>query len=234
MSRLDVKQGLRIFICHSSNDKPLVRHLFKQLRAYGFDPWLDEEKLLPGQDWNLEIRKAVRSSNVVLVCLSQNSISKTGYVQKEIKYALDIADEQPEGAIFLIPIRLEECAIPDRLRQWQWVNLFEEQGSEKLLKALNTRATELGLQNIISVVFMILETRQTLTYEIATQAIVKEEKERVLDILGFKRTGRFGEPIAYRIYSKYLGQTLSENLTFGHNGILQGDILYIARLEIAG
>ena len=53
---------LRIFLCHSSNDKPVVRKLYQQLKASSFDPWLDEEKLLPGQDKDLEIRKTVRKS----------------------------------------------------------------------------------------------------------------------------------------------------------------------------
>jgi hypothetical protein len=54
----------------------------------GIDPWLDEKKLLPGQEWEPEIRKAVRTSDVVLVCLSSSSITKSGFVQKEIRFAL--------------------------------------------------------------------------------------------------------------------------------------------------
>jgi formylglycine-generating enzyme required for sulfatase activity len=115
------------------------------LRADGFQPWLDEEDLLPGQDWRLEIPNAVRVADVVIVCLSRASISKTGYVQEEIKLALDAADQQPEGAIFLIPLKLEDCDIPTRLRRWQWVNFFEEKGYDKLTRALRARAASLGL-----------------------------------------------------------------------------------------
>ena len=75
---------LKVFLCHSKDDKIKVRRLFHRLIADGFDAWLDEEKLLPGQDWDLEIRKAVRESDVVVVCLSNSSITKAGYVQKEI------------------------------------------------------------------------------------------------------------------------------------------------------
>src|SRR2546423_13485886 len=100
---------LRVFLCHASNDKPFVRVLSVLLRAAGVDSWLDEEKLRGGQDWDLEIRKAVRASHAVIVCLSNESISKAGFVQKEIKLALDVADEQPEGAIFLIPLKIEPC-----------------------------------------------------------------------------------------------------------------------------
>ena len=115
---------LKVFLCHSRDDKPKVRELYRRLVDDGFDAWLDEEKLMPGQDWDLEIRKAVRNADVVLVCLSNGSTTKAGYVQKEIRFALDIADEQPEGAIYLIPTRLEDCSVPSRLSRWQWVDLF--------------------------------------------------------------------------------------------------------------
>jgi hypothetical protein len=108
-------------------------------------PWLDEENLLPGQDWDLEITKAVRASDAVIVCLSRSSVSKAGYIQKEIKYALDVANEQPEGAIFLIPLRLEECELPESLKRWQWVNYFDENGYSRLMRALRYRASSLGL-----------------------------------------------------------------------------------------
>jgi len=136
---------LKVFLCHASGDKPTVRDLYHRLRAAAIDPWLAEASLLPGQDWQLEIPKAVRSSDVVIICLSSRAITKAGYVQKEIKYALDVADEQPEGAIFLIPLRLEECEVPESLGRWQWVDLFRETGYERLLRALRARAEHLGL-----------------------------------------------------------------------------------------
>jgi hypothetical protein len=134
---------LRVFLCHSSNDKPAIRKLYQKLLVDGFKPWLDEEDLLPGQDWQSEIVRSLNSADVVLVCLSSGSISKTGYVQKEIKDILDIADKQPENVIFLIPVRLEKCTIPERLNRWQWVDLFEKRGYERLIRALHARANTL-------------------------------------------------------------------------------------------
>jgi formylglycine-generating enzyme required for sulfatase activity len=116
-----------------------VRELVKRLRADGFDPWLDEERLLPGQEWQLEISTAVSASDVVIVCLSRTSVSKTGFVQKELRRVLDVADYQPEGSIFLIPVRLEECSVPVRLSHWHYADLFAERGYERLLEALNAR-----------------------------------------------------------------------------------------------
>jgi len=140
MNEIQEKSPLRIFLCHSSGDKTRVRALYQRLSSEGFDPWLDEEKLLPGQEWKLEIPKAVRASHIVLICLSSNAINKAGYVQKEIKYALDVAEEQPEGTIFLIPLKLEECDVPERLGRWHWVNYYEENGYERLMSSLRMRA----------------------------------------------------------------------------------------------
>lgn len=137
--------SLNVFLCHASDDKPAVRELYQKLQHDGFEPWLDEEDLLPGQDWKNEISKAVRNSDAVLVCLSEDSIAKTGYVQKEIRVALDVADEQPEGAIFIIPVKLEDCDMPDRLSAWHWVNLDDAGGYERLVAALMRRSIELGI-----------------------------------------------------------------------------------------
>src|ERR1044071_8447729 len=103
MSKTNQPRLLRAFLCHSSGDKEVVRLLYNRLTSDGIDTWFDDENLAPGQEWALEIFKAVRNADAVIVCLSQTSISRKGFVQKEIKYALDIAEEQPEGAIFIIP-----------------------------------------------------------------------------------------------------------------------------------
>jgi hypothetical protein len=145
MTDHESRRKLRVFLCHSSDDKARVRTLYERLVDEGFAPWLDEKNLLPGQEWDREIRRAVRSSDAVIVCLSKGSITKEGYVQKEIRLGLDVADEKPEGAIFLIPLRLEVCSVPDRLARWQWVDLFHERGVDVLMESLRARAISIGL-----------------------------------------------------------------------------------------
>jgi formylglycine-generating enzyme required for sulfatase activity len=141
---------LRVFLCHSSNDKPAVRELYQKLRAEPWiEPWLDEEELFPGMDWNMEIEKAIEATDVILVSLSKNSITKEGYVQREIRIALDYADYKPEGTLFIIPVRLEECTPPKRLARWQYADYFKgqrERALQRLLVSLKKRADSLGLK----------------------------------------------------------------------------------------
>jgi formylglycine-generating enzyme required for sulfatase activity len=136
---------LKVFLCHASADKPAVRKLYRYLRSKRMDPWLDEFKLLPGQKWEEEILKALYASDAIVVVLSQNSITKEGYVQREIKFALDKALDMPEGRIFLIPARLEECEVPKSLKGYQWVDLFQKNWNRRLMSSLNIRVAQLGL-----------------------------------------------------------------------------------------
>lgn len=136
---------LRVFISYTHTDISPVRKLYQDLSDGGFDVWLDEENLIPGQEWQIEIEKALHNSDVVIVCLSSNSVRKEGFVQKEYKFALDRTLEMPEGKISLIPARLEECDVPSRLLQFQYVDLYSEAGYVKLTKALSLKSEQLGL-----------------------------------------------------------------------------------------
>ncbi len=150
---------LRVFLCHCSSDKPVVRNLYHRLQADGYDPWLDQENLLPGQNWRTEIPLAVQNSHAVVVLLSGKSINKEGYLQKEINEALSVAEEKPEGTIFIIPVRLEDVKVPRRLENWQWADLFDKHGYERLLFALSARARQLGLMNGSIATNEVLESR---------------------------------------------------------------------------
>lgn len=134
---------LRVFLCHASQDKPAVRELYNALKAEKWiDPWLDKAKILPGQDWRMVIEKAVEDTDAVIVCLSNQSVNKEGFVQREIKYAYDLALEKPEETIFLIPLRLNTCVVPRGLRSFQWVDYFGEDKKHSfsdLLEALKIR-----------------------------------------------------------------------------------------------
>lgn len=148
MSRKDTgstERKLRIFLSYAHEDGTIVSQLYDRLRADGFDPWMDKRDLLPGQSWQREIMRAVRESDVFLACVSSRYATKSGYTSREINFALDIAEEKPEGTIFIIPVRLEDIPVPDRLHDWHWCNYFEEDGHEVLMDALRVLAAQLGI-----------------------------------------------------------------------------------------
>lgn len=97
----------------------------------------------------MEIEKAVEAADAIIVCLTKNSINKEGYVQRELRIVLDFADYKPEGTLYIIPVRLEECEPPRRLRAWQYADYFEgqrERALQRLLVSLERRADSLELK----------------------------------------------------------------------------------------
>jgi len=138
------KDKLKVFLCHASENKPIVNGLFGDLVAAGYDPWLDTDDILPGMNPDVVIQKALHDCDIVIICLSSVSVAKEGYVQKEIKWARGIQDEKPEDTIFVIPLRLDNCKVPFGLKDIQWGDYTALDGYDKLIKALNMRAQQLG------------------------------------------------------------------------------------------
>jgi hypothetical protein len=96
---------------------------------------MDKQSLLPGQEWEFEIKKEIQDSDFFVACISHCSISKRGFVQKEIRYALDILTTIPYGQIYFIPVRLEQCDVPRNLNHLQWIDLDSQDANAKLFQA---------------------------------------------------------------------------------------------------
>lgn len=135
----------RIFISYAKEDFLEANTIYEILMQNKFIAWIDTVHLLPGQDWDLEIQRAIEDSNFFLACMSSNSVSKEGYVQKELKKALDILDKQPEGSIYLIPVRLDESRVPKRFEKLQWCDFFKEGAIKQLLKSIKIGCERRGL-----------------------------------------------------------------------------------------
>jgi TIR domain len=125
----------KVVLCYAGPDREKVFQLYERFPNDGFDPWIDKKNQIPGQDWQQEIRRAISSADYFVACLSLQFRQRT-FGHREIKVALDVLDTMPEGAIYLISARLEDCTIEDRHSCRQWVDLFEPEGYDKLVKAL--------------------------------------------------------------------------------------------------
>ncbi|MBI5944831.1 MAG: toll/interleukin-1 receptor domain-containing protein [Chloroflexi bacterium] len=134
-----LKRPISVFLIHTHRDREPVHELYARLAKDGIKPWLDSERLQPGQDWRHEINRAILTSDIAIVCLSRNFLRHQGYCQQEIKIALKKASLLPVGETFIIPARLEECDSPESLSRWQRVDLFEADGYKRLLRSLRAQ-----------------------------------------------------------------------------------------------
>jgi EAL domain-containing protein (putative c-di-GMP-specific phosphodiesterase class I) len=135
-AEVEMRRVPQIFLSYVRQDKEKVEELYRRLFSAGFKPWMDKEDVIAGQQWRFTIEKAIHESDFFLACLSEHSVSKRGFLQREIRKALEVWQEKLPDDIYLIPVLLEKCEVPESLADFQWVEIFEQHGWAQLLRAI--------------------------------------------------------------------------------------------------
>jgi hypothetical protein len=123
----------QIFISYSHSDMEFASKLTKDLEQAGYEVWLDRTDIQTGARWDDEIVKGLNASEIFLVILSNKSTASQN-VKDEIGYAMDHNKQ-------IVPILLEACEVPFRLRRVQYVDftaLKFEEGMKKVLTILKS------------------------------------------------------------------------------------------------
>lgn len=134
----------KVFLAYVREDYQAVERLYQELVAAGFDPWLDRKKLLPGQNWPHAIEREIAISDSFIPVFSKRSISKRGQFHAELRHALYWAERMPLEETFVIPVRLEDCTVPDQIAgQIHYVDLFPDwsAGVAEVIASLRGKAT---------------------------------------------------------------------------------------------
>jgi hypothetical protein len=131
-----MKKNTSIFLSYTHDDQDTVKDIYKRFHAEAYSPWMDQFDILPGENWERSIRAAIQNADFFLIFLSNHSVNRRGVLQKEIRMALDSWNKMLSDDIYLIPVRLTDCPIPQDLASFQWVDLFDGTGWEKLLSAI--------------------------------------------------------------------------------------------------
>ena len=132
------KKKPRVFICHASENKYQASSLYERLKKEGFDPWLDKQNLRGGDRWSDEIKSVISTDiDYFLVLQSQALENKIiGYVNMEIKEALERQKYFRRGIKFIIPIQIEACSRLEELKDFHTIDLEDEKGFENLSIAI--------------------------------------------------------------------------------------------------
>lgn len=131
-----------VFLSYSRKDKERVAAIRRRLESSGVQTWLDE-KDITGGEWRTDIKRGLRRAQFLLACLSRNTEERGEVLQYEFDSALEIQRERLEGDVFLIPVRLEPCEVPESLQHLQYFDLYEPAGWDRLIKALRTKVRRL-------------------------------------------------------------------------------------------
>lgn len=110
-----------IFLSYVSEDRARVLPFYELLDAHNLAPWMDCKSILSGQNWDYEITTALERSDIIVIFVSENSVDKRGYAQKEISFAIEKIKEKLASDIYVIPVQLDPVDFPSPLRGIQFL-----------------------------------------------------------------------------------------------------------------
>lgn len=204
-----------IFISYARDDKNRVLEFYHFLKQMGFNVWMDCQQLKGGQDWEFEINRTIEKSLVILVFLSRHSVSKIGYVQTELKLALQKASRHPEGDVCIIPVMLDNDAkIPNSIKSMHCISGNEPNATELIANSINYAVAQRGdklqetqrRENIYWYSMLIREQKDGIPgYEIEIQVIdfKSEIYENLSDITIYIKGQLIDQIFKYRHESLY-------------------------------
>lgn len=134
-----------IFLCHSSKDKAIVRHIAERLRADGIRVWLDEWEIGPGDIYSeRKLEAGLEHSRILVLCMSAHAFG-SDWARLE-NYTFRFRDPMNEERGF-IPLRLDESPIKISLVQYPYISWLSddlEQEYKKLLEACRPNVSNVG------------------------------------------------------------------------------------------
>jgi hypothetical protein len=128
-----------VFLSYSRKDQEKVDDLLRKLKSKGIRTWLDRQDIVAGE-WRQSIKRGLRQSNFFLACLSQNTAQRGEVLQYEYDSALEIQRDRLEGDIYLIPVRLEECEVPESLRHLEYRDVYKPSEFDALIRILRSKS----------------------------------------------------------------------------------------------
>jgi hypothetical protein len=111
-----------IFISYAREDLPAVQHLKAALDAAGLTTWFDLDRLEGGDDYDRKIRANIQRCSFFLPIVSATTQRRhEAYFRREWSYAVDRARNIAEGAVFVLPICIDDtpesaALVPDSFK----------------------------------------------------------------------------------------------------------------------
>jgi hypothetical protein len=123
---------MTVFLSYSRIDAVIALRIASELRSLGVQIWVDQLDIPAGVAWDSSVHEALKLSESVVILLSKSSVESPN-VLDEIAYAID---EQRQ----IVPVLLEPCEKPFRLRRLQHIDLSGDFAAaiEKIRVALSS------------------------------------------------------------------------------------------------
>ena len=131
-----------VFISYAREDLPAVQRLKAGMDAAALTTWFDLDRLESGDDYDRKIRNNIaRCSYFVPIISATTERRHEAYFRREWSYAVDRMRSMAGGAVFILPVRIDDTAeatalVPDQFKAVHMVHLAGGKPTPEFVKRL--------------------------------------------------------------------------------------------------
>src|SRR5712691_1343749 len=152
-----VRRARHAFLCCAPADSAAADMVQVALVQAGIRVWRSSSDISPGEDWRAKVRQAVSGDAVVFLALFSRAscaLERSRH-HEELSLAVDEMRQRSPEVPWLIPVRLDDCEIPDleigagrTLRSLQVADLFGPDRAEAERRLVASAARRLGSEQV--------------------------------------------------------------------------------------
>jgi hypothetical protein len=118
-----------VFISYAREDLPAVQQIKVGLESAGITVWFDMDRLEVGDDYDRKIQRNIaRCSYFIPVVSATTQRRLEGYFRREWSYAIDRVRNMADGALFILPVTIDDTSagaalVPDKFKALHFTQL---------------------------------------------------------------------------------------------------------------
>ncbi|MES2151315.1 MAG: toll/interleukin-1 receptor domain-containing protein [Pseudomonadota bacterium] len=138
-----------VFISYAREDLSAVQRIKTGLEAVGVTTWFDMDRLEAGDDYDRKIQRNIGRCAYFIAVISRNTQARhEAYFRREWSYAIDRARNMADGALFLMPVTIDDTTagdalVPEKFRAMHFTTLpsgdVTPEFGQRLRECMNSR-----------------------------------------------------------------------------------------------
>ncbi|KAB1086468.1 TIR domain-containing protein [Neorhizobium galegae] len=133
---------MKVFVGYAKEDKDAADQIVAFLETLGIEVWFDKKSLIAGDDWDSERLAAQRNADLIIHLCSEQILSRTGVVNREIRETMRLADDKPFGSTFVIFVRVGDVRLPAAFMRYHYID-FDDGWQQAISLAVGKKAGQI-------------------------------------------------------------------------------------------
>lgn len=125
----------KVFLSHSSVDKPIIEEIFRELQKEEIKAFLDKYEIKPGDSIVEKLNDGLQNSDLGILLLSKNFLN-SNWAKTEMSYFIHERMATGKKSFLIVNVNLTAAEIPPLLRDFRYISVSNPDWIQELIRAI--------------------------------------------------------------------------------------------------